>query len=285
MAVSLSIDDIISSLQELGLKPGDVVNVHSRLYTIGQLDGITADEIASSYRDAIQTVIGKDGTIVVPTYTTSFGRYGTPFILEESPSEFGIFSEHIRQTSGSVRSLHPIQSLSALGKYAQALAGEHPPWNVGYDTIWDRMLNLNAKVISLGIPLKKCLSLVHHIEFIACVPYLYHKILKGNVFAGGTRISNDFFMPVRYLDYGIAYDLSRLETALFDQGAITSTKLGRNQVQAVAMTAVLEVLIKGLRQDPYFLLESVPTFVEGDIPLDGTTIQREGSAPNYFSTG
>jgi aminoglycoside N3'-acetyltransferase len=126
---------------------------------------------------------------------------------------------------------------------------------------------------------------VHHVELIACVPYIYHKVLRGDVFAYGAQIESDFFMAVRYLNYDIAYDLSKLETDLIKEGAITQTSLGGDQVQSVSMSAVLEVLMKGLRQDPYFLLESVPTFVEGEIPLDGTTIQREGSAPNYFLTG
>ena len=285
MIESLSAEDIIHALRQIGLKQGDIVNVHSRLFTIGKIRGIPVAAIPDSYQKAIRDVIGDEGTIVAPTYTTSFGRYGTPFILEDSPSEFGVFSEHIRKSAGSVRSLHPIQSLTALGGQAQELAGEHPPWNVGYDTIWDRMLNRNGKVVTLGIPLRKCLSFVHHVEFLACVPYLYHKILRGEVFAQGKRVTQDFFMPVRYLNFDIGYDLSRLEMDLMSMGAVKTVPLGGDHVQSVSMADVIEVLMKRLRHDPYYLLRDVPTFVDGQIPLDGTTIQREGAAPNYFLPG
>ncbi|MDA1129816.1 MAG: AAC(3) family N-acetyltransferase [Chloroflexi bacterium] len=282
---SISFSEIVRALKEAGLKPGDIVNVHCRLFTIGRILDTPAYEIPENYLHAFREVIGDQGTIVVPTGTTSFGRFGTPFVLEESPSEFGVFSEHIRKSPGAVRSLHPIQSLTALGQDAQELANDHPRWNVGHDTIWDRMLQKGGKVVTLGIAPRHCLTFVHQAECLACVPYMYNKILRGEVFARGERIPDDFFIAVRYLEYGIGFDLSRLEDELAARSAITQIPLGGDNVWVTPMESVFETVLKGLRHDPYYLLRDVPTFVDGQIPLDGTTIQREGAAPNYFLPG
>jgi len=48
------------------------------------------------------------------------------------------------------------------------------------------------------------------------------------------------------------------------------------------LEAAFEIGMRGLRRDPYYLLRSAPSFVEGEIPCDGTTIDREGTAPTYF---
>ena len=203
-------------------------------------------------------------------------------MYEESPSEMGMFSEHVRRSGGSCRTLHPIQSLTALGARAEILTKNHPRWNVGHDTIWDRMLKHGAKVVTLGLPPRQCMSLVHHIEFLACVPYLYHKVLRGEVYAGGRRIHDDFLIAVRYLNYGISWDLSRLESDLFAMSAISQIPLGADYVRVVPMDAVFEAGMRGLRKDFYYLLKRSPSFVEGEIPCDGTTRRREEFLPDYF---
>jgi len=282
---SVSLSSIVQGLKEVGLKHGDIVMVHSQLHAIGYVEGVPVADIPEIYLRAFDEVVGDEGTIVVPTYTTSFGRFATPFNLETTPSESGVFSEHVRMSKGAVRTLHPIQSLAALGSQAQTLGGDHPCWNVGHDTIWDRMHRKGAKVVALGISLAKTMSFMHQVEFLACVPYLYQKILQGEVSAGGKRVIHDFYMAVRYLNYGISNDLSRLDADLNDLGAIKLAPLGGDWVSSVTMEAAFEVGMKGLRNDPYYLLQNPPLFVNGEIPWDGSTIEREKTAPQYFLAG
>lgn len=275
--------EIVRAIRKAGIKSGDIINVHSRLFAIGAVKGVrSAAEIPNVYLRAFQEVIEANGTIVVPTYTTSFARFGTPFVLESSPSEMGAFSEHVRRATGSCRTLHPVQSLTALGAKADVLTEEHPRWNVGHDTIWDRMHQRGGKFVGLGIPPKRGMSFMHQVEFLACVPYLYHKILRGPVRVNGERVNYFFLMAVRYLNYNIAYDLSHLESDLAAAGAIEQISLGGSWIWVVSLEAALEVGMRGLRHDPYYLLRNAPSFVEGEIPWDGTTIDREGTPPTYF---
>ncbi len=274
--------EIVRALEDIGLSPGDVVNVHSRLFAIGVLRGAPTSEIPDAYLKAFQQVLEDSGTVVVPTYTTSFARYGTPFIREKSPSEFGVFSEHVRTRPGSCRTLHPVQSLTALGGSSSELAEQHPRWNVGHDTIWDRMLQRDGKIVTVGIAPRLSMSFLHQVEFLACVPYLYNKIMRGQVFAEGCRVDDDFFMAVRYLQYGIAYDLSDLQKRLIESGAMRRRSLGGSALWSVPMQAVFEFGMQGLRRDPYYLLQEEPAFIPGEMPCDGLTIDREAEVPRYF---
>ena len=283
MTMPIGLTEIIEALRQAGIREGDTLNIHSRLFTVGLLRDVTsASDIPGVYLRAFQEVLGSSGTLVVPTYTTSFGRLGKPFSLEESPSEMGVFSETVRTTADSRRTLHPIQSLAALGAQAEPLTRDHPRWNVGHGTIWDRMHKLRTKVVTVGIPLRQCLSFVHHAEFLACAPYLYHKLLRGEVYAGGVKIRDPFLMSARYLRCGIAYDLSRMEAELIARGAVRQCPLGVEQLRVVSMDAVFEVCMKGFRKDPYYLLKNPPRFTEGEIPCDGVTGGREEAIPSYF---
>lgn len=276
-------EDILRALRQVGIRKGDLLLVHSRLFTLGLVEDVQgASEVPAVYLRAFQEMLGDRGTLVVPTYTTSFGRLGKPFVLEESPSEMGLFSEQVRRTQGSRRSLHPIQSLTALGVQADRLTKDHPRWNVGHDTLWDRMLRLGGKIVTVGIPGRQCMSFVHHVEFLACAPYLYHKILRGEVYARGVRVLDEFLAVVRFLELGVCYDLSRLETDLTRRSAIRRAPLGEDWVEAVPMEAVLETCAKGLGRDSYYLLKRKPSFIEGEVPCDGITAGREGKIPSYF---
>lgn len=279
---SVDLREIVSALRRARVASGDVVNVHSRLHAVGRVRGVKSGrDIPATYVRAIREVV-EDGTIVVPTYTTEFARYGRSFVLEETPSESGVLSEYVRQSEGARRILHPVVSLTAQGGRAGELADDHPRWNVGHDTIWDRMLRRSGKVVTVGISPWRSMSFMHQVEFLACVPYLYHKVLRGEVYAGGRRVEHDFFMAVRYLEYGIAYDLSRLESQLEERRAVRCVALGGSAMWVVPMEAAFDVGMRGLRRDPYYLLRRAPSFVEGRIPCDGITITREQSAPRYF---
>ena len=276
--------DIVRAFRALGLRGGDIVNVHSRLHAVGRVVDAATAEIPERYLSALREVIGAEGTVVVPTYTTAVGRYGKPFVLEDTPSEMGALSEHVRRAAGARRVLHPIVSLTALGGRAAVLVDDHPRWNVGHDTIWQRMLERDGKVVTIGIEPRLSMSFMHQVEFLACVPYLYHKIIRAEVHAGGARVQGDFFMAVRYLGYGVRYDLAALCAVLEQRGAIRREPLGGSAVWAVPMRVAFAAAMEGLRRDPYYLLAGPPGFVVGEPPLDGITSPREAEVPRYFLT-
>lgn len=282
-AASFGFSEIVEALRGAGVRRGETIKVYSRLFSLGVPSGVeSAALVPELYLRAIQEAIGGEGTLVVPTYTTSFGRFGKPFVLEESPSEMGKFSEYVRTRPGALRSLHPIHSVAALGPRAARLTADHPRWNVGHDTIWERLRSDQARIVTLGLPPRQCMTVVHHIESLICAPYVYHKILRGEVTASGERVLHDFFMSVRYLEYGIGWDLTRLEDSLLKGGQLKKVPLGADALWAVPFQAVFDACLAGLRRDPYYILAKPPAFVPGEIPLDGISSERETAPPSGY---
>ncbi|MDH7476833.1 MAG: AAC(3) family N-acetyltransferase [Candidatus Bathyarchaeota archaeon] len=69
-------EDIKAGLKKLGLKKGDIVGVHSSLSSFGYVEG-GADTII----DALLEVVGKEGTITMPTHSNNLEK------IELSPEE------------------------------------------------------------------------------------------------------------------------------------------------------------------------------------------------------
>ena len=276
MIKKISLDDYVAALRALGIAAGDVVLIHSRLFTIGLPENAPArEDIAAFYLHGLQKVLGSGGTVVVLTSFEDYGRYETPFVLEESPSRAGVLSEFVRQQPGAVRWLHPLFSLTALGARAEAICAPGQSDAFGYGSAWDRLPTLDARMLFLGVTMGEAMTFAHYVEQRRGVPYTYTKLYRGEVWANGRRVDRPFTASVRYLDFEISYDLRALEAALFAAGVARATKLGQGVAQAVGCRDVLEVGARCLNDDLYSFLKRPPLFRDGEIPTDGAA----GEAP------
>ena len=74
-------NEIIHCIQSLGISKGDGLMVHSAVQYLGKPAGGIG-----MYYDALHSVIGSEGTVVVPTFTFSFARTGR-YDLKSTPSK------------------------------------------------------------------------------------------------------------------------------------------------------------------------------------------------------
>ena len=141
-------DDIVFSLECMGIKKGDILLLHSALTSIGKIDGG-----AETVIDAFLQVIGEEGTLVMSTLTGWF----SPFDAQSSPSQVGYLSECFRQKKGVLRSLHPVHSVAAYGKYAEYITKDHDkcPTGCGQGTPYLKIAELNGKVMLLGVDMDR----------------------------------------------------------------------------------------------------------------------------------
>ncbi len=118
----LEFKEILS--QQLGIDEGSVVFVHSSVDNLNiSFDTLRLLEIM------IETV-GESGTLVFPCWHFSsraedYLKSGKVFDLRRSPSALGMLSEMARRYPGAYRSLHPTNSIVAIGKQAVEITGEH----------------------------------------------------------------------------------------------------------------------------------------------------------------
>lgn len=64
-------EDIKNGLRKLGIKKGDVIGVHSSLRSFGYVKGG-----AKAVIDALLEVVGKEGTIAMPTHSSNLEKKG-----------------------------------------------------------------------------------------------------------------------------------------------------------------------------------------------------------------
>ena len=264
--------DLQKTLVDIGVSYGDTVYVHSQLFGLGVIDNVqSSDELCQIILDTFKNVIGPDGTLVVPTFTTMVTRNGGYFNLSKTSCDTGIFAEFIRKKKKSTRSLHPINSVAALGPLAGQICEDVSSTNYGFETPFHRMLDIDAKAVNLGFNNRFSNSWHHHAETTLSLPYLYNKLLDVEVWQGEKKIDRPFYASLRYLDFDIQNDLRPFDQHLLHSGEMIKRKIGRSYVTCISARAYFTAAISLLKQNPWAFLKCSPKFRPGEIPWDGAT--------------
>ena len=162
-----TVDTLAVDLRALGVASGSTLVVHSSLSTLGYVTG-GAHSVVLALRD----VLGPDGTLVVPTHSSSLsdpGRWENPPVPEtwwpvirESMPAFdpaltptggmGAVVEVVRHLPGALRSAHPVDSFCAVGPNAVFVTSHHGLANgLGEESPLARLYDLGADVLLLGV--------------------------------------------------------------------------------------------------------------------------------------
>ncbi|WP_406290172.1 aminoglycoside N(3)-acetyltransferase [Embleya sp. NBC_00896] len=170
VAASTRTADFVRDLHGLGLRRGDTVMVHSSMRAVRGPDG--PGSATGGLLPAFRIVLGGEGTLVVPAYTSensissdAFADATAGMTVEElaaylhrpvdphepvSPS-MGAFAESVRTTAGAVRSDHPLASVVALGARAEEVTREHGVTHFGPGSPVARLYDIGAKVLAIGV--------------------------------------------------------------------------------------------------------------------------------------
>ena len=112
---------IREDLSALGLRKGDAVLIHSSFKSMGAVEGGIQTLV-----DALLSVIGDTGTLIVPTLTfVEVSAENRVFDYLGSVSCVGAVSEFVRQMDGAKRSINPTHSCAAIGYKRDWYVGTH----------------------------------------------------------------------------------------------------------------------------------------------------------------
>ena len=237
----LSQKEIVNGFRESGLKPGDVVLVHSAMRTFGRIAGGAGTVI-----DAFLEVIGERGTLVAPTFTFAHEAEEDPVIdPANDPSEMGVITETLRRRAGAFRNTAYRHSFAALGRRARVIT-EVDPDLPSFDlrSSFGVMLALDTQVVMLGMTYASSTS--HHVaEFVCDVPYRHTIELQVKVRRpDGTIVDQPMvdFQP-KPSDTGSYYgsrhpDFDRLGRMLEEQGKVG---IGNCAVRCFAMRDLVDL--------------------------------------------
>mgnify|MGYP000678164952 CR=1 FL=1 len=276
----ISKNDIKKAFQDAGVSRGQIVYLQADLRNIGQIKGVKSrEDFCRVYFESIFEIIGEEGTLVVPTYTTQVARFDIDFVWEETPSLMGVFSEFVRQHPGSLRSCHPLHSLCAVGKDKEFICKNNGANDFGWDSPFHRLLLKKAKILTIGLESGYVVGIAHPLEAACCLPYTYNKLLKWGVVVDGAKDRRQYFSTVRYLNINWeGYDLTLWAKHMRRLGGINSERLGGNWIHLSDYEQVFNEGSATLKDNPYFFLKESPNFEYGKIPFDGPTAQKDNIA-------
>ena len=162
-----TVDSLSDDLRRLGLRAGETVLVHTSLSSLGWVCGGAVAVV-----DALLSVLGPGGTLVVPTHTGDLSdpsEWAHPPVPESwwatiratmpafrpasTPSRaMGAVAEVVRSWPDARRSDHPQTSFAAVGPAAAQITDRHAlADSLGEGSPLARLYDLDARVLLLGV--------------------------------------------------------------------------------------------------------------------------------------
>jgi aminoglycoside 3-N-acetyltransferase len=245
-------EQVIEHLQAVGIAQGDGLLCHSAIQFFGRPVGGVG-----MYLDAIQAVIGREGTLAVPTFNFGFAR-GEPYDPQETPSQgMGAFSEYVRQHPEAKRTSHPMQSLAVIGCHAVDLASRDTLSAFDPGSAFERMLELDFKLLLLGADVSAT-SIYHISEQRNQVPYRYWKDFNGLVHGEDGWHERTYRMYVRDLDLDPITTAGPVQRLLQERGQWRSVTLNYGKIASCRLLDFVASVDHFLTADPWSLVLNRP---------------------------
>ena len=256
--MSYSYHDLLKAYQRLGVDKGRVVYVVASLPYLREFEKPGASVLDAHY-NALRSLLGKEGTIVVFTQSTQLCNTDVPYELDNTPSISGVFSEYIRKKKGAYRSCHPFCSFAAIGKRAKEIVLDTTRHAYGPETPMARMIDLNTLTVSIGLSPRWGANTIHHVEMVMGVPYRYTKEFVHPVVRNGKITKELFYLYVWYRQCDLRRD--RLVKIFEKFGAryrINSVVVGKGQIYSYSMPVFYRCAVQLLKEDIYMWLKEGP---------------------------
>ncbi len=266
---NITFADITNSFKEIGISSGDTLFIHSCLFSFGRPVGeCTKEGFANIFIEAILSVIGSEGTLIVPTFTLSFCKTGF-FDSIHSKSEVGLLSEVFRQRNNIVRSSHPIYSVAVMGKDKDYYLSACTTNCSGVGSLFDLIHQKSTvKIMLLGLEVPATTQF-HYVEEQAKVPYRHIKNFTGTV--DGKPAAVDVYVRNRQVVPTPQIDQSKFRSFFEEhKHLLKKTTLGDGTVMVIEEKDMHQLLWKKMKEDPnYFLNEPYPRAVNSSQQIEG----------------
>jgi aminoglycoside 3-N-acetyltransferase len=169
--------------------------------------------------EQIMEALGPHGTLLVGTFSY-YGNPAIPFVVEETGSEIGPFTNWVRQQPQAIRSLHPIFSVAGIGFHAADILTNTGGAAFGSCSPFGRLVSHGVRFVNLGIRFRESLTYVHHLEQCYGCNHRYHKTFSGAVIQNGRKVDREFLGYMRWRGIDAEVDVAPLEEALKKAGLL-----------------------------------------------------------------
>ena len=181
------------------------------------------------------------------------------FDIHSTPSETGPFTEYIRQHNFAVRQFHPFSSSTAIGAEAVDICTNNSRHVYGMESPFQRMVDRDALYVSVGQPMERSITLVHHMEFLMGAPYRYTKEFLHPCLIDGKVKIIEFYLFVTRTECEIVRDKNKKIMSAFKKSYnLNKTALGRSYVESLSTADFFQSTMKIFAQNIYVWLERPP---------------------------
>jgi len=246
--------DIAGALEQVGVRPGQAVMVHTSLSSLGFVCGGPQVII-----EALTEAVGENGTIMMPAQSwknldpeagvhwqepkewwqiirdnwPAYDRDITP------TNTMGATAEMFRRWPGVLRSGHPARSVAAWGKYAEYLTKNHDLSNIfGDGSPIGKLYELDGYVLLIGVGYDKNTSL-HLADARAEYPGKHMSTEHSAVMENGTRVWKAY--DTLYVDGEDFEDIGRD----FEQNCeVSKTSLGNGTLTFMKQRKLVDFAVR-----------------------------------------
>ena len=249
-------DSLKSQLQQLGIKDGDAIIVHSSLKSLGWIAGGPQAVV-----EALMETVSPEGTIIMPSQSAD---NSDPVYWMQPPvpenwhqsirDHLPAFDPHLSELRGmgkiaecfhrhpdTIRSPHPTHSFMSWGKHAAQWMSEQPiEDSFGKKSPLAKMMQADVKILLIGVGFDTCTAL-HYAEFMQEQPLTSPQ--GAAVLIDGKRVWQTYDC--------IDMDSDRFPELVKDYpGEIHKGILGQAEVKITAMRPLVEFAIEWLKEHP-----------------------------------
>ena len=248
---------IVAGLKGLGIRPGDVLMVHSSMKSLGRVAG-GPDTVV----DALLEAVGEEGLVIVPTLTGCLvdpetGRAPCAYDRATTPSRVGLITNTLRMRPEAHRSGHPTHSIAAIGRRAAELTadGLEPYRTFDRTGPFGRYVRWGARILFIGCGLHANTTF-HAIEDWLELPYIARLQRKGLVRRpdGTNEVVHVTMCPGGHRDFYVKAHPSKIERVLEECGLLTRGKVGEADCILLDARDCLNVTARRMEADPAILL-------------------------------
>ena len=247
---------LVGALQAVGVKQGEGLMVHASTQLLGFPEGGV-----EMYYNALSEVLGLGngiGTLALPAFNFAFAR-GEPFDQKSTPSEHvGALAEYMRSRPEAYRSMHPMHSVTVVGRHARELVSIDTPGAFDVGSVFERMVELDFKLLLLGADVYYT-TMIHYCERRAKVPYRYWKDFTGEVrLIGRPSQVRTYRMFVRDMEIDPDVNATPVRIELENRGQWSSVDLNYGKIASCRFQDFVVAAQDLLAVSPWVLVVNRP---------------------------
>lgn len=259
--------DIRNALKSIGLKQGDVLMPHFDLSVFGKLGDIRErDDFFNVVINAILSVIGEDGALIIPAFSYSLCKNETfdinstlPTIGQMAEVALKRYKENLELDLGLpiFRSSDPIFSCIGFGKKAGSLFNAPGTFCFGDNSVFGRLYEHDAVLMGFGFEF--AVTYMHFVErryndLKRPLIYRFNKTFKGGLIGRtGDLRDVEYTYFVRDLQY-CDYDFKKIPEELERKSLLNKIRLGSGMITSSTAKDLYNTIFEILDKDLFGLL-------------------------------